>query len=148
MKKLTSILPILLLVSLFAFGFYRDNQERARKAEAALALKAEEQRAEFAAILEQVGGDPVKAQDALQRKRYAEVIKGITTFDTPAGQKLHYFPDPNHDNFLFMMRAYTALHPNEVIVSFAGDSEGNTRAGNESVSRHNGYTVVTQQKQP
>jgi hypothetical protein len=148
MKKLTPFLIGLLIFSFFALVFYNNSSGLARKAEAALALKAEEQRVEFAAILEQVGGDPVKAQDALQRKRYAEAIKGITTFDTPAGQKIHYFPGPNHDNFLFMMRAYTALHPNEVIVSFAGDSEGSTRAGNESVSRHNGYTVVTQQKQP
>jgi hypothetical protein len=148
MKSLLAPLLILLVIAAVGFQIKLDREDKRRNEETAAALKTEQQRAEFTAILKQVGGDHVKAQDVAQRKRYAESIEGITTFDTPTGQKLHYFPDPNHNNFLLMLRAYMTLHPDEIVVSFAGDSNGDTNAGNANVSRHNGYNVVTQKVRP
>jgi hypothetical protein len=127
-----------------------DQKKQTNDAKAKAEESQRQSEQEYSLTLSQSGGDPVKARVLLEQKSLQKKLESITTYSTPSGQKLHYFPDPSHTGFFEMLNAYTALHSDEVIVSIAGDTAGTTSNTTDyaNVARNAGYFVVTEKVKP
>jgi hypothetical protein len=143
-KFLTAGAAIAAILFLFTSCDQR-KQTNDAKAKAEESQRQSEQ--EYVLALHETGGDTTKAKALVERNSLARSLSSVSTMQTASGQKIHYFGTEGK-NFQVMLSVYFRLFPDERIVSIAGDSEGSSRAGNASVSRHKGYHVVTEKVKP
>lgn len=147
----TKLYPLGAAIAAILFLFVSCDQKQSSNTLAEQTREAEEKTLrEFQNVLAEVGGDMVKARVRFEQKTLQKKLEGITTYSTPSGQKLHYFPDPRHTGFFEMLNAYTALNPDEAVVSIAGDTAGTTTNTKDfaNVARNAGYFVVTEKVKP